>query len=568
MPTVLNDVTTNFKVVGCDYDWYDNNEHDQYTLYLVNAGNTPSDPIIAYSDIYYGDRKATDIAFIQDENFPNTSDSYENNKMYVNITESGTNIYVKYDDIVLPTLSVAAKEIQLDKENNQVYVVWNDNYVDEVTGENMVTRLLIAQDSGKISFSAMEFPGDGSLVLTGDGTWKTDISYSAGDNINISDQRVISTPSNTVTRVLTAQEYNDLPDSKYTDGIVYCVTDGDPSQDIYGVINDETVSEMSTWSSSKVNSELGAIYTAGANISINDRVISATDTTYVAGNGINISAQNVISSLLTAGSGISIVDNVISTDAASYIAGENISISSSNVISAVDTKYTAGNNISISDSNIISASDQKLKTTVSSSDNYYPIILNRSTTATENTAYIDEMFTYNPGTDYFRLPTSGKLGFLSGEDEMSSLDVLSYSYSSSRPSPHHFSMFSSPIASNIYIGSKNNTRNITMRGNLVIEGSSSETRTINTAVATLTLPFTPSSSAGQVWTLTVSSNQGSNVYLVAVGASSGIVVSQMIRGITTQDVTVGVSSSSITIRSTGTLDTNISWNKFIDTYSA
>ena len=79
-------------------------------------------------------------------------------------------------------------------------------------------------------------------------------------------------------------------------------------------------------------------YIAGDNIQISaDNVISATDTTYTAGDNITISE-----------------DNVISSTGESYTAGDNITISDQNVISATDTRYTAGSNISISGDNVIS----------------------------------------------------------------------------------------------------------------------------------------------------------------------------------------------------------------------
>jgi hypothetical protein len=70
-----------------------------------------------------------------------------------------------------------------------------------------------------------------------------------------------------------------------------------------------------------VNGKQGAL-TAGSNITISDGVISATDTntTYTAGTGINIDANNEISCTVSGG--------------ASYTAGDGISIDSNNVISA------------------------------------------------------------------------------------------------------------------------------------------------------------------------------------------------------------------------------------------
>lgn len=80
----------------------------------------------------------------------------------------------------------------------------------------------------------------------------------------------------------------------------------------------------------------GASYVAGDNITIEGNVISATDTTYTAGENITITEDNVINSIPP------------------YVAGENVTINANNVISATDTTYTAGDNISISSDNVIS----------------------------------------------------------------------------------------------------------------------------------------------------------------------------------------------------------------------
>ena len=81
----------------------------------------------------------------------------------------------------------------------------------------------------------------------------------------------------------------------------------------------------------------GGSYVAGANITINDNTISATDTTYVAGANIIINDNTI--SALGGGTG------------GSYVAGDNISING-NTISATDTTYVAGDGITIEDNAI------------------------------------------------------------------------------------------------------------------------------------------------------------------------------------------------------------------------
>lgn len=103
--------------------------------------------------------------------------------------------------------------------------------------------------------------------------------------------------------------------------------------------------------------------TAGSNIQINDNVISATDTTYSAGSGLSLTGTtfsvdtSVVQEKLTAGTNVQINGNVISATDTKYTAGTNVSINSSNVISATDTTYTAGTNVQINSSNVISATD-------------------------------------------------------------------------------------------------------------------------------------------------------------------------------------------------------------------
>lgn len=110
----------------------------------------------------------------------------------------------------------------------------------------------------------------------------------------------------------------------------------------------------------------GAVYTAGSNIQINNNVISATDTTYSAGPGISIDANNAISA-----------DNQLpNLDLYAYFNGSNPEVfqyssnglpiffggniywdSTNGYIDAANTTYTAGTNVWISSGNVISATD-------------------------------------------------------------------------------------------------------------------------------------------------------------------------------------------------------------------
>jgi len=159
-----------------------------------------------------------------------------------------------------------------------------------------------------------------------------------------------------------------------------------------------TVQDASgTTSAELLNGQSGS-YSAGENIQIsNDMVISATDTTYSAGDGITIDANNRISVVggggepvyYTAGEGIDITNNVISStvevpsktselvndsnyvdghyvDAAmagkqnALTAGANITIEN-NVISAAGSSISAGTGL-VKENNVISADTTVLAT--------------------------------------------------------------------------------------------------------------------------------------------------------------------------------------------------------------
>ena len=98
--------------------------------------------------------------------------------------------------------------------------------------------------------------------------------------------------------------------------------------------------------------------TAGNNITIADGVISATDTTYSAGNGLTLNGTefsvdtSVVQEKLTAGPNIDIYNNVISTEKPRVTAGTNVSVTSSldqqtrtitYTVSATDTTYSVFN---------------------------------------------------------------------------------------------------------------------------------------------------------------------------------------------------------------------------------
>lgn len=96
-----------------------------------------------------------------------------------------------------------------------------------------------------------------------------------------------------------------------------------------------------------------------------------------AGSGINISGSEISCTVspgptYTAGNNVSIDNNVISATDTTYTAGANVSINGNNVISATDTTYTAGANVSIDGNNVISATDTTYGVFGTSADGLVP----------------------------------------------------------------------------------------------------------------------------------------------------------------------------------------------------
>lgn len=163
-----------------------------------------------------------------------------------------------------------------------------------------------------------------NIQINGSTISATDTKYTAGSNVQISQQNVIS-----------------ATDTKYTAGNGLNLNGTEFSAD---------------------TTVLQPKLTAGDNVQINNNVISATDTKYTAGSNVQINSSNVISATdtkYTAGTNVQInSSNVISATDTKYTAGSNVQISNSNVISATDTTYSAGTNISIDANNVISAASQ------------------------------------------------------------------------------------------------------------------------------------------------------------------------------------------------------------------
>lgn len=200
----------------------------------------------------------------------------------------------------------------------------------------------------------------------------TDTTYSAGTNISISAQNAISADLTgyATENYVDAQISAITQDEMHYEVVQSLPVTGDihtiyllPKQGANGDIYEEylwvngdyemigtTSADLSNYYTKTETDNLLADkqdeLTPGANITIANDVISATDTTYTAGTNVSISPQNVISATDT-----------------TYTAGTNISISGAGVISATDTTYSAGTGITISNGAIsVSLSKQQILT--------------------------------------------------------------------------------------------------------------------------------------------------------------------------------------------------------------
>ena len=218
-------------------------------------------------------------------------------------------------------------------------------------------------------------------------------TYSAGANITIDENNVINAANTTYSFDNVPTEYStngitsggvyaaiqaaassvyeykgacnraDLPASGSHVGDVWNLSDASE----YGPAGTNVAWDGTEWQ------VLGGSFTAGDNITIsNSGVISATNTTYSAGTNVEISPENVISaSVYTAGDNITIEDNVISAANTTYSAGDNIVIDN-DVISATATLYTEGENITFGEDNSINSSHPDIPIEGDSSETEYP----------------------------------------------------------------------------------------------------------------------------------------------------------------------------------------------------
>ena len=210
-------------------------------------------------------------------------------------------------------------------------------------------------DQNVISATDTTYTAGDNVDITNNVISATDTTYTAGDNVDITNN-VISATDTTYTAGDNVDITNNVisaTDTTYTAG-----DNVDITNNVISATDTTYTAGDNVDITNNVISATDTTYTAGDNVDITNNVISATDTTYTAGDNVDIT-NNVISATdttYTAGDNVDITNNVISATDTTYTAGANVDITN-NVISATDTTYTAGDNVQISDQNVISATD-------------------------------------------------------------------------------------------------------------------------------------------------------------------------------------------------------------------
>lgn len=188
-----------------------------------------------------------------------------------------------------------------------------------------------------------------NISISGDTISATDTTYTAGTGLDLTgtefsiDDTLVALKTDLPTvndATLTVQKngtsVGTFTANSSTDTAINITVPTNNSELINGA-GYQTASDVQTAISGKQNT-----LTAGTNITINNDTISATDTTYTAGNGLNLTGTvfsadtDVLQTKLTAGDNISISNGVISSTGPTYSAGTGLDLTSS-VFSIDDT---------------------------------------------------------------------------------------------------------------------------------------------------------------------------------------------------------------------------------------
>ena len=218
-------------------------------------------------------------------------------------------------------------------ESDNTYNIYDGNTISSngfyIWSEVTKTYNQITTGGGGTSYIA-----GNNIQINGNVISATDTTYTAGANITIDANNVISTTG------------GGGGGTSYTAGNGIDISGTTISAKIKtsdsGLVLDSSGLSVDT-------NVIQPLLTAGSNISINNGTISATDTTYSNGNGLNLSS-GTFSIKTYSNSGITVDSNGVSVDTSTIqtklTAGSNITINNG-TISATDTTYTAGTGISI-----------------------------------------------------------------------------------------------------------------------------------------------------------------------------------------------------------------------------
>lgn len=188
-----------------------------------------------------------------------------------------------------------------------------------------------------------------NISISGDTISATDTTYTAGTGLDLTgtefsiDDTLVALKTDLPTvndATLTVQKngtsVGTFTANSDTDTTINITVPTNTSELINGA-GYQTASDVQTAISGKQNT-----LTAGTNITISNDTISATDTTYTAGNGLNLTGTvfsadtDILQTKLTAGDNISISNGVISSTGPTYSAGTGLDLTNS-VFSIDDT---------------------------------------------------------------------------------------------------------------------------------------------------------------------------------------------------------------------------------------
>lgn len=293
------------------------------------------------------------------------------------------------------------QEIELEQENIIVHSGGAVNSVNGQTGDVVLTTSDLENTSDYQTGTEVEsaisaaiagkqdtLTAGNNITISNNTISATDTTYTAGTGLDLTDTTfsvdtaTIATQQD-VSNEATARENADTnlqgqidaisasSDVKDIVGTKAELNNYDTStlgnNDIIKVLQDESENDATTyyrWNATTQQftliGEEGPYYTKAAT----DTLLDGKQDTLTAGSNITITAQNEISATDTtysAGSGLDLTGTTFSVDTTTIqpklTAGSNITIDANNEISATDTTYTAGTNVSISSGNVISATD-------------------------------------------------------------------------------------------------------------------------------------------------------------------------------------------------------------------